>query len=219
MANQPSPTVEEIQLRKRARRRLVGAITLVALMVTVLPMILDDEPKPVGQDIAIDIPSQEIPHGAAPAAPPAATVAQAPAPRSEAPAAPEAKPAEPAPPAAKPQAAKKIEKPAEKPVEKAAEPAAKPKEAKPAAAKASEAPHPAAGFIILLGSFQSESNAAQRQAKLKEAGVKFYVEKLPSPAGEKIAVRAGPYPDRQDAERVLAKLKAAGIADGMVKEK
>src|SRR5574340_753134 len=59
MANGPSPTVEELQLRKRARRRLVGAITLVALMVTVLPMVLDDEPKPVGQDIAISIPSQQ----------------------------------------------------------------------------------------------------------------------------------------------------------------
>ena len=59
MANQPSPTVEELQLRKRARRRLIGAITLVVLMVTVLPMILDDEPKPVGQDIAINIPSPQ----------------------------------------------------------------------------------------------------------------------------------------------------------------
>ena len=59
MANSPSPTVEELQLRKRARRRLIGAITLVAVMVTVLPMVLDDEPKPVGQDIAINIPSQQ----------------------------------------------------------------------------------------------------------------------------------------------------------------
>ena len=57
-ANQLSE--QEIQFRKRARRRLVGAIALVLLMVTVLPMLLDDrEVKPTPQDIAITIPSQD----------------------------------------------------------------------------------------------------------------------------------------------------------------
>ena len=50
---------EELQLKKRARRRLVGAIAMVLLAVIFLPMVLDKEPKPVGQDIAIRIPSQE----------------------------------------------------------------------------------------------------------------------------------------------------------------
>jgi len=47
---------EELQLKKRARRRLVGAITLVLLVVVFLPMFLDSEPKPLNQDIAITIP-------------------------------------------------------------------------------------------------------------------------------------------------------------------
>lgn len=48
---------EELQLRKRARRRLIGAIALVTMVVVFLPMVLDHEPKPVSQDISIQIPS------------------------------------------------------------------------------------------------------------------------------------------------------------------
>ena len=50
---------EEIQLRKRARRRLVGAIALVTVMAVLLPMVLDHEPKPVSQDVNIQIPSPD----------------------------------------------------------------------------------------------------------------------------------------------------------------
>ena len=45
--------------KKRARRRLVGAIALVLAAVIGLPMILDSEPKPLGDDINIQIPSKE----------------------------------------------------------------------------------------------------------------------------------------------------------------
>ena len=50
---------EEIQLRKRARRRLVGAIALVTVIAVFLPMVLDHEPKPVSQDVSIKIPSPD----------------------------------------------------------------------------------------------------------------------------------------------------------------
>lgn len=49
---------EELQLKKRARRRLIGAIALVTVVAVFLPMVLDHEPQPVNQDIAIQIPSQ-----------------------------------------------------------------------------------------------------------------------------------------------------------------
>ncbi|MFM8390957.1 MAG: SPOR domain-containing protein [Methylophilaceae bacterium] len=60
---------QEIEFKKRARRRLVGSIALVLLMIVLLPMILvdkrEDLPK---QDLIITIPSEEtIP--AAPEAP------------------------------------------------------------------------------------------------------------------------------------------------------
>jgi len=50
---------EELQLKKRARRRLVGAIVLVTAVAVVLPMILESEPKPASQNITIQIPSPE----------------------------------------------------------------------------------------------------------------------------------------------------------------
>src|SRR5262245_9344808 len=50
---------EELQLKRRARRRLIGAIVLVITMVIVLPLVLDSEPKPVARDIAVQIPSAD----------------------------------------------------------------------------------------------------------------------------------------------------------------
>lgn len=47
--------------KKRARRRLIGAVALVLAAVIGLPMILDSEPKPVADDIAIQIPSKDKP--------------------------------------------------------------------------------------------------------------------------------------------------------------
>src|SRR3990172_5063163 len=46
-------------LQRRARRRLVGAIALVVLVVVALPIVLDKEPSPIGQDLVIQIPSQD----------------------------------------------------------------------------------------------------------------------------------------------------------------
>ena len=45
--------------KKRARRRLVGAIALALAVAIGLPMILDAEPKPLATDIDIRIPSKE----------------------------------------------------------------------------------------------------------------------------------------------------------------
>ncbi|WP_292934440.1 SPOR domain-containing protein [Noviherbaspirillum sp.] len=45
--------------KKRARRRLIGAVALVLAAVIGLPMILDSEPKPLADDISIQIPSKD----------------------------------------------------------------------------------------------------------------------------------------------------------------
>ena len=52
------PTLPE---KQRARRRLVGAIAMVVAAVVILPMVLDSHPKPVTDDISIDIPSRPVP--------------------------------------------------------------------------------------------------------------------------------------------------------------
>ncbi|AMP00390.1 sporulation related domain protein [Collimonas arenae] len=65
-ANQQNEAVDPVlPEKKRARRRLVGAIALVLAVVIVLPMILDSEPKPLPEDIAIQIPSRDKPEASA----------------------------------------------------------------------------------------------------------------------------------------------------------
>jgi DedD protein len=63
--------------KKRARRRLIGAVALVLAAVVGLPMVLDSEPKPLADDIAIQIPSKDKllppPTNARPGNPPAAS--------------------------------------------------------------------------------------------------------------------------------------------------
>jgi DedD protein len=82
--------------KKRARRRLVGAVALVLAAVIGLPMILDSEPKPVGGDIAIQIPSRDksLPSAVTPT--PAAVPASVTAPDATSGGAPAAAPATPA---------------------------------------------------------------------------------------------------------------------------
>ncbi|AIY41900.1 DedD protein [Collimonas arenae] len=65
-ANQQNEAVDPVlPEKKRARRRLVGAVALVLAVVIVLPMILDSEPKPLAEDIAIQIPSRDKPEASA----------------------------------------------------------------------------------------------------------------------------------------------------------
>ncbi|MFZ6846534.1 SPOR domain-containing protein [Undibacterium sp. RuTC16W] len=45
--------------KKRARRRLIGAVALVLAAVIGLPLLLDSEPKPLADDIAVQIPSKD----------------------------------------------------------------------------------------------------------------------------------------------------------------
>ena len=49
----------QLQLKKRARRRLVGAIAFVSVVAVVLPMVMDHEPRQVVQDVEIRIPGQD----------------------------------------------------------------------------------------------------------------------------------------------------------------
>jgi DedD protein len=55
--NDSDPMLPE---KKRARRRLIGAVVLVLAVVIVLPMILDPEPKPLTDDISVQIPSRDV---------------------------------------------------------------------------------------------------------------------------------------------------------------
>lgn len=228
----------QLELKKRARRRLVGAIALAVLAAIVLPMVMDQAPKQPVQDIQIRIPAQDagaftsrilpVKPGSAPTPLPPAAV-------------PESKSAEPAKQAA---AQIKPESKAEPKSEQKTAPskaevsppstASKPPEARTAvpldekqpAKKPDEAkvkPAPAVGngeqWIVQLGAYRDQANVRNLTAKLKQQGYNFYTEALPSPDGSsRTRVRAGPFPTKEAAETARDRIKRIGV-DGVVAQK
>lgn len=222
----PNITDEEIQFRKRARRRLVGAIVLVLVVVVVVPWLLPaDKPPQEAQEIDIRIPARDA-SGFAPRVQPATPrVGEGAASAGSAAAVPKAEPqpvvANAASNAVSPQetAPAEAQKSQAKPAQaKATEP--KPAEAGPADVekpqarsappKAAEAKPAAAGgerYYVQFGAFSSEKNAAQKQAEVKAKGISTFTEVVKTAAGDKIRVRSGPYPTRAAAEQIQQKAK------------
>jgi DedD protein len=184
-------STEAIEIRRRGRRRLIGAIAIVALLVVFVPMLLDKEPRQASNE-----PSTQIP--------PAANAPPLPAPAASTPAA--STPAastqsKPTAPDAKEAAAPKVAK-----VEPAA-PSAPP--------KAGSAAPRLEGFAVQVGAFRDEETLKQARAKLVAAGVAHYTERLGEGSDALTRLRAGPFPTREAAESARAKLQKASL-DGNV---
>lgn len=86
-------------LKRRGRRRLVGAVALVLAAVIVLPMVFDPEPRPTASSVAVRIPGEgeapfrpKVPEKAAAPAPPKAAAPAPPKPAAPPPPKPAAKP-------------------------------------------------------------------------------------------------------------------------------
>ncbi len=223
----PEPADASLQLKKRARRRLVGAVAFAGLAAVVLPMVMDEEPKQQVQDVQIRIPGQDQspfnPKVARSAAAGEKASPEKTEPAAEAPPV-AVKPAESAP----VKAEKKSENVAPPVAEKAqtapAAPSANPPpphtpsqaaEARRAAdilAGKSEAAASGNGqYIILIGAFANPANVRQLQTKIGELGIKVFTEALDAPDGKKTRVRAGPFPNPEAAEKALEKMKRIGV--------
>lgn len=212
---------ETLELRRRARRRLIGAVALVLALVIVPPWVMDLEPKPVATNLTVEIPRQD-----AGAVKPPAVV---PPPKAAAPA-PAAAPAGadkqaggiPRPPDVSPDTGKAGERPKAEPAKAAPKPEpvarATPQPPPPRAddAKRAEAILNAEGFLVPLGAFANKDNAKALEAKLAKAGVKYYTEVVTTPAGEQTRVRAGPFPTKEAAEKSREQLKGLGLSPGAV---
>jgi DedD protein len=208
---------EEIQLRGKARRRLVGAVGLVLVAAVVLPLVLESKPRPVNQDIAIEIPKPgDSSLGAAVAAKPPVAVpsgAQATPPAAAVPPTPDIPVAKPPPVAGA--ADKPVAKPTEKPASKpAVKPAEKPVAKPVAPAKAPEKPATGA-FVIQVAALANADNAKQLQDKLAASGVKAYTDTVKGANGTLTRVRVGPFGSREEADKALARVKKLGV-DGKV---
>lgn len=195
---------EELQLRKRARRRLIGAIALVTIVAVFLPMALEHEPKPLNPDITIRIPSSSS--GAFTSElvpmPDAKSVAK---PAAEAPASP----------AVDTQAA-----PPKKPAAGQPKAQAKPPAQSAPAPKAADPAQPAAksagGYVVQVAALNDSDKARQMQEQLAAAGVKSYTEVVPVVNGQVTRVRAGPFASRDEAEKIRDHLKGIGLNGNVV---
>lgn len=220
----------QLELKKRARRRLVGAAALAVLAAIVLPMVMDQAPRQPVQDIQIRIPAQDagaftsrilpVKPGTTPTPLPPAAVPEA---KSTEPAKQPAVLAKPEPKAAPAKAEVSPANTASKPPEPRA---ASPVDAKLLARKPEEAktkPAPATGngdqWVVQLGAYRDQANVRNLTAKLKQQGYNFYTEVLPAPDGSsKTRVRAGPFASKEAAETARERIKRIGV-DGVVAQK
>lgn len=190
------PADEATLLKKRARRRLIGAAALALLAAVVLPMVMDHEPAPPLKDIQVRIPAPDE----------GVTRRVAPGPGGK----PETRPIARAEPKPEPLPESRPEpKPEKKP-----EPAAEPK----ADAKPDVPPVAAEAWEVQLGAYQEAGRVRNLLAKLKEMGVPAYTEKVETANGPRTRVRAGPFPSQEAAEKARQRVKIIGV-DGPVARK
>jgi DedD protein len=196
---------EELQLKKRARRRLVGAVALVLLIVVFLPMILDSEPKPLNQDIAITLPP--IPKPESNQQNPAPVVASTPAPPSSPrlAAMPAVAPIQPSPAPDLPKSEPL------KPEAKAMPKGMQKQDIKPAPASQAAGED---GFVVQLGAFSNAANAKALQKKLHDNKFKAYTELVRNAGEDRTRVRVGPYATREAAEKARDRLKSMKLIIG-----
>jgi DedD protein len=232
MAEQDTSPDADLQLKKRARRRLVGAVALALFAVIVLPMVMDREPRPLSQDIQVTIPSQDSTGLVAKVLPGKPLATPMPAPESKPagesaaeqqkietkakpePVIPTAAQSKPVGSADTVSAAKPVEKPTAP--EKKSEPAEKSTVKMAAEGKP---PSDVSGqWVVQLGAYKEAGNVKMLLAKLKGINVPAYTEKFDSPQGPRTRVRAGPFASQDAAEKARSRIKIIGV-DGPVAPK
>ncbi len=207
--------------QQRARHRLIGAAVLVLIAVVGLPRILDNKPKSVNNDIAVNIvTSLPAPSAAMPVNDEKtrqSSIVEAPAKEKEvSPAkeviaipAPELKSETKSAPAAT--KANSIGLAAGEEVVAAPSPNTKSK---------TEEPSKKAGsgkYVIQIGAFASEDRAKGWIAKMKDQKVPNYVLNKTGADGTKLYIlRAGPFNDKDVAEAAEKKVKAMGLSPRLV---
>ncbi|MBK9616260.1 MAG: SPOR domain-containing protein [Uliginosibacterium sp.] len=222
------------ELKKRARRRLVGALAMALAAAIILPMVMDGEPpQQVGSDLQIKIPSQEGSNFTSRAIKPPASPALA----ASQPVVSQSETSSPIVDASGVESPLVLKADEPVPVDTAAEtkpkaavtptpkgatsesPSSKKADAKPrddARARAILEDRPAAAvqgdkaevFYVQLGLYRDAANARDVQTKAAAHGVKSSLLRI----GNNTRVRAGPFADRAAADGLVAKLKQAGLS-------
>jgi len=197
--------------QQRARHRLIGAAVLVLIAVVGLPRILDNKPKSVNNDIAVNIvTSLPTPNAVMPANDEKANLTAA----VETPAKEKA--------STPPKEAVKTPPPPSKINSISGLAAGEEVIATPEAitkSKTEELPKKVGPgkYVIQIGAFASEERAKSWIAKMKDQKIPNYVLNKTGADGVKLYVlRAGPFTDKDAAEAAEKKVKAMGLSPRLV---
>ncbi len=222
-AQEDEPLDPMLPEKKRARRRLIGATALVLAAVIGLPMIFDSEPKPLSDDVAVQIPSREktgpnnstpMPLPPSPEQPPAEP-AKSDAPQAEPAKVEPVKVDAPKLETAKLVADKPLDKPADKPADKHADKPAEKSSAKAEKAADNKSENKAdkdkGRYILQVAAVANKAKAEELQNRLKKAGIKSYSQKVSTKEGERYRIRVGPFGSRDEADKMRSRLGKMGL--------
>ena len=185
--------------KRRARWRLLGALIITGAVAAVAPVFLEDQARPLSQDLLIDIPSKNSAFTKIDSLKPAATEEAAPA-ATSAPTAPVAPVATPP----------KAETKAEAKAETKAEAKSTTTAAAPAATNDKKAA-PAKGFLVQVGAYAKLESANAVKTKLTAGGHRVVMETIKAEDGtDRYRVRIGPFETREQALSVRDRAKSQG---------
>ncbi|MFT3803184.1 MAG: SPOR domain-containing protein [Burkholderiaceae bacterium] len=71
-------------------------------------------------------------------------------------------------------------------------------------------------YVLQIGAFSSERGANEQADKVRAAGLSVFTEKIRTKQGERIRVRVGPFPTREQAEQARGQLKLVGIDSALI---
>ena len=201
------------RIRVRMRRRLIGAAALLLGTAVVVPMMLDPAPRPLPDNIPVDIPSERTPFAPRLSLPSVAAGAPSSAPGAKAgepaaaPGATEGKPAE-------PQAKADVGQPEAAPAAGAGEGSpSEAKEGSPDEARSAKSGQ----WFVQAAALSSESAARQLSERLTKAGLAPFVERTDAAGSTLYRVRLGPYASRDAAVKVRRHLHAMGVGSNVVR--
>ena len=66
-------------------------------------------------------------------------------------------------------------------------------------------------YVLQVAAVESKAKAEDMQEKLKKAGIKSYSQKISTNAGDRIRIRVGPFVNKEEAEKMRARLRKLGL--------
>jgi len=190
--------------KRRARWRLFGAILIAGSVAAITPFLLEEQARPLSQDLLIEIPSKNSKFTKIDSLKPQDPAAQesASSVTSATPVTPQG-PATPATPQG-PVAIAKSETTKGAPAKELPAKQTPTKEASPTAAKTK-------GFMVQVGAYSKPESAASTKKRMESGGHRVVTETIKAADGsDRHRVRIGPFETREAAEQVRDRAKAQG---------